>query len=132
MPFTFFAHQTPVIPLKLLFPRRFSGLALAIGSMAPDIEYFLRPDDARLVGHTLLGQFYFCLPLTLLLVWVVRSIVAEPLSRHLPDGGGFHLRDLAALARPLSPLDWLKAALSALVGSFSHLFIDGFSHYNGW
>src|SRR5438552_11102134 len=102
MPFTFFAHQAPVMPLKLVFPRRFCGLALAVGSMAPDLEYFFRGQLGSVVGHTLAGQFYFCLPLTLLLVWVIRNVVAEPLSCHLPDGGGFHLRDLRALARPQS------------------------------
>ncbi|HEU4753123.1 MAG TPA: DUF4184 family protein [Armatimonadota bacterium] len=133
MPFTFFSHQAPVLPLKCWRPRWFCGTALAIGSMAPDLEYFLRGEHSRTVGHTLSGQVTFCLPVALALVWIILRVVAGPLGRHLPDLPPFHLRDYQVLARKRLDLrSWLTAALSALLGSLSHIGWDGFTHHGGW
>jgi hypothetical protein len=130
MPFTFLAHQAPVAPLKLWRPAWFCGTSLAIGSMAPDFEYFLRGDPWAVVGHDVLGQLTFCLPLTLVLVLLFERVLAEPIALHLPDLGPFHLRDFATLARRREPVgQWLaKAIPSALLGSFSHLLLDAFTH----
>jgi membrane-bound metal-dependent hydrolase YbcI (DUF457 family) len=133
MPFTFFSHQAPVLPLKLWRPRWFCGTALVIGSMAPDFESFVTGTHSREFGHTLLAQLWFCLPLTLALVWLVTRIVARPLAAALPEAGDFHLRDYRALAERRQDFRyWLLAVLSALVASFSHLFIDAFTHRTGW
>lgn len=133
MPATFLAHQLPVLALKLRWPRLWCGVALVVGSMAPDLEYCVTGDLRPRIGHTLAGQFLFCLPLTLVLVWLVRRVVARPLAAHLPDAGGFHLRDVAALAdAPRGARTWLLSAASALVGSFSHVFLDGFTHERGF
>lgn len=45
MPGTLLSHQAIVLPLKLRWPARFSGLALVIGSMAPDFEFIFRMTD---------------------------------------------------------------------------------------
>jgi hypothetical protein len=137
MPFTLLSHQAPVLPLKMLRPRWFCGTALAIGSMAPDLEYFFHGDPTSLHGHTLAGQLYFCLPLTLALVWVVRSVVAEPLALHLPDAPPLHMRDYRVVHHTpgrarASAIDLLRVVTSALIGSLSHLFLDGFTHDEGW
>jgi len=133
MPFTFFAHQAAVLPLKLARPRWFCGTALAIGSMAPDLEYFIWLRTVRYISHSLPGQVLFCLPVTLLLVWLVMRVIARPLALHLPDGGVFHLRDYRVLAlRPDTPGFWPRAAASALVGSLSHIAWDSFTHLHGW
>jgi len=133
MPFTFLPHQAAVLPLKLARPHWFSGTALVFGSMAPDLEYFVRGEHSRTFGHTMVGQFTFCLPLTLLLVWLITRVVAQPLALHMPDGGPFHLRDYRLLATGAwSPAAWLRAGLSALIGSFSHLLWDSFTHRSGW
>jgi hypothetical protein len=137
MPFTLFAHQAPVLPLKMWRPRWFCGTALVVGSMAPDLEYFFHADPISDHGHTLAGQLYFCLPLTLAVVWVVRRVVAEPLAMHLPDAPPLHLRDYRVIARARATttrkgIDLLRVVTSALVGSLSHLFLDGFTHDEGW
>jgi hypothetical protein len=101
--------------------------------MAPDLEYFLAGQHSRTIGHAAAGQFLFCLPLALALTWVVTRIIAEPLARHLPEGGPFHLRDYALLARKRMDLPfWLRAAASGLLGSFSHIAWDGFTHRSGF
>ena len=133
MPFTFLPHQAAVVPLKIWRPRWFSGTALAIGSMAPDLEYFLRGYPYGEVGHAWLGQLTFSLPLSLALVWLVTHVIARPLAANLPELDGFHLRDYALVAaHPDTAGRWLVIAASALVGSLSHVFWDGFTHEWGW
>ena len=133
MPITFFAHQAPVLPLKIKWPHHFCGQALVLGSMAPDFEFFLTGRTQWTLGHTLPGQFSFCLPLTLLMVWLVSRVIARPLALHLPDLGQFHLHDYRFLAVTTRRRGyWLKAIPSALIGSFSHLWWDSFTHTAGW
>jgi hypothetical protein len=75
----------------------------------------------------------FCLPLTLALVWLVRCVIARPLALHAPDAGDFHLKDYHVLSEtPAAPSYWFKAAFSALIGSFSHVVWDSFTHEGGW
>jgi len=133
VPFTFLSHQAAVLPLKLARPGRFSGVALVLGSMAPDAQKFIWGRGEDSFGHSVVGQFVWCLPLTLLGYWLVTRIVAGPLGRYLPDCGGFHLSDYAVLQRsPRSPVRWGIVAMSALVGSFSHVGWDLFTHEPGW
>lgn len=122
-----------MLPLKMARPQWFSGAALCIGSMAPDFEYFLKGKPMTGIGHTIVGQFTFCLPLTMFVVWLVRRVIIRPLALHAPDGGEFHLKDYRVLAEtPLTLSDWLKVVVSALIGSFSHIIWDSFTHETGW
>ena len=132
MPFTFLSHQAAALPLKLAWPQRVSGLAAAIGSMAPDFEFFLTGRAQWDLGHTLRGQFLFCLPLTLAMTWIVARIIAGPLARRLPDAGAFHLRDYQLLEHTTQRRGyWLAAIPWALFGSFSHIGWDSFTHAAG-
>lgn len=132
MPLTFLSHQAVVLPLKIGAPRWTSGTALVIGSMAPDVEYYARTyPGAGPLSHTWLGQLTFCLPVSLVLYWLVTRIIARPLAAHLPDGGALHLRDYALLSEQPSGAAHLPVvALSALVGSSSHVVLDRLS--GGW
>jgi hypothetical protein len=127
VPFTFLAHQAPALPFKLLRPAWFSGTGLVIGSMAPDLEYFLRGDVVSRVGHTPLGLVAFCVPISVALTLVVRR-VAPTIAAHLPDLPPLHLKDYALVARDPLPL----VALSALAGALTHVAWDGFTHGDGW
>lgn len=130
MPFTFLSHQAPVLPLKLARPRWFDGTALAVGSMAPDFGYAFNGTRLAFGSHTLAAQLWFCLPVTLGIVWLVRRVIARPLAAHLPDAGRLRLRDYQRLAVARHPP--LVTITSALIGSLSHVFIDGFTHPDGW
>src|SRR5690349_25113242 len=99
MPLTFLSHQAVVLPLKIAAPRAVSGTALVLGSMAPDVEYFLRGYPTATVSHTWLGQLTFCLPVTLLLFWIVTRVIAEPAAAHAPELGDLRLQDYALIAR---------------------------------
>ncbi len=123
MPFPLLAHQAVVLPLKLRWPAAFSGTALCIGSLAPDLEYLLG-DRGPGLGHTLGGQFAFCLPITVVATWGVSRLVvpafASSGSTPSVSAGGVQQTSLAVVC------------YSALVGSASHGLLDGLTHRDGW
>jgi len=43
VPLTFPSHAAAIAPLKLWRPRWFDGVALVVGSAAPDFGYALQP-----------------------------------------------------------------------------------------
>ncbi|MBI2709306.1 MAG: DUF4184 family protein [Actinobacteria bacterium] len=129
MPFTFLAHQAPVIPLKLRWPSRFDGVALAVGTMAPDFAYPLDRTPLAVEAHALPGLFTFGLPVTLAVAFVVRRVAAPRLPRLLPPGPPLHLEDYEILGRHRHR--WWVVAGSSVTGLLSHVFVDAFTHRRG-
>jgi hypothetical protein len=131
MPFTL-AHPAAVLPLRRAPLMR--TVPLILGAMSPDVPYFLPWRIAKHIPqgmtHTLLGMFTLDLPfgiLMLLFVWLLRVPLAAPL------GPASRAKCLAALERFGSrPINWLAAPLSLLVGSWTHLAWDSFTHADGW
>ena len=77
MPFTYFAHQAFVLPLKLARPRWFDGTALCIGSMAPDFAYAFEMLPFAFESHTIISQFTWTLPVGIMRAsWVVAAVLA--------------------------------------------------------
>lgn len=134
MPATLLSHQALVLPLKLRWPARFSGIALCIGSMAPDLEFIGRMHDDWLVSHTVGAQFWFTIPLTALLVWVTTVLLIPALLPYVPDHAWWRPHDLAAIRPPRTARAWVRVAVSAWVGGISHVLLDGVTHGNhsGW
>src|SRR5689334_23068386 len=120
MPFTL-AHPAAVLPLartRLVFS------SLVIGSMAPDFPYLLARSTRAQYGHTLSGVFTFCLPAGLILFALFHRCAKALLLAHLPPSHQRCLRE-AASARPWSqPSVLLLAAVSVVVGAFTHLAWD--------
>jgi Domain of unknown function (DUF4184) len=118
MPLTFPSHQALVLPLKARWPHSFDGVALCIGSMAPDLSYAFLP--ARVHVHNALGMITWSLPITLGLMPIAKNLF---------------LPWLAAVHRGLAPLrnagrehtTLLRSSMCALLGSASHVLWDGFS-----
>ncbi|MDX5438490.1 MAG: DUF4184 family protein, partial [Pontibacter sp.] len=127
MPFTA-AH--PAIILPLLRRRWFSATALVMGSMAPDFEYFFRLRTRSEISHSLPGLLLFNLPVALLLSLLFHTTVRDLVIQYLPPY--FRQRALAVNYPPnwLHYLrrNWLVLSVSAVVGAFSHLFWDNFTH----
>ena len=125
MPFTFFAHQTVVLPLKRARPQWFDGTALVIGSMAPDFGYPMRGWIQR-HSHQFGGMIVWGIPFTIVVTLAIRSWVANTAFAHLPDGGPFRLHSYRAL-RERWPLWWMTL-YSAVIGVGSHILLDSFTH----
>lgn len=133
MPFTFFAHQVPVVPIKRRWPDRWDGLGLVVGSIMPDLWYVTHgwlygpagialwvdahhPD--QFVVHNLL--------VGCLLTVILRRVVAPVVPLAMPDLPPFHLHDYQLLM--LSRHRWWVTAYSVAVGALTHLLVDGFTH----
>ncbi len=132
MPFTP-AHPAIILSLLKLDKRYISATALIIGATAPDFEYFLKMDVNSIHSHTLAGLFYFDLPVTLVLSFLFHQVVKKNLIHNLP---GFFQRRFY----PVVSFDFKThfrqrygvILVSALMGSASHLFWDGFTHLDGY
>lgn len=134
LPATILAHQALVLPLKVRWPRRFSGVALVLGSMAPDLEFIARLDHDWLVSHTVEAQLWFTVPVTMGLTWLVTAQLVPHALPYLRDAGRWRLHDLAALRVPQGWRGWGSVAMSGWVGGMSHVLLDGITHGNhsGW
>lgn len=132
MPFTF-SHPAIVLPLSCLSKKWFSLTGLVIGSMTPDFEYFLRMKIKSNYSHSIAGLFWFDLPLGLLLAFIFHSIVRNKLFDNLP----VFLQSRFSTFRQFDYLkyfkkNWLVVIISILIGAFSHLLWDGFTHAHGY
>lgn len=131
MPFTI-AHAAAARPLWRASGRRLVLSAVAVGTMAPDFEYFLHLRTHRTIGHTVSGLFLQCLPASLVVLAVWHLVVKRPLAALLPPR-------LAALGGDAdAPFPWWPASrlawicISILAGSASHLVWDSFTHSQGF
>jgi hypothetical protein len=125
MPFTF-AHPAIVLPLEKYCRGYFSFTGLIIGSMIPDVEYFIRMKVLSTHSHTFSGLFYFDLPVGVMVYLLFVSFVRTPLITHLPA----YLRD--RFSCPFKEKNIFIIILSIFIGSVSHVFWDHFTHETGY
>ena len=126
MPFPL-AHPAAVLPLRRYSPRWLSFPALVIGSLTPDAGYLFGSLPGGAVSHRLSGSFLFCLPVGIVLM-VLFYWLRGPLARLLPEPYQQALMPLCQ--RPAGPL-W-AILISLLVGAWTHLLWDSFTHNDGW
>lgn len=129
MPFTF-AHPAAVLPL-----RRFRSLhmaALMVGSIAPDLPYYVpaRYNRLMLETHTATGALYLDIPLglaTLLFCFLLRRPLAVLMT---PRGRALYLQSMERFKE--EPRNWLWAPLAIYIGAWAHIVWDAFTHDSGW
>lgn len=131
MPFTL-AHPAIVVPLGGRFPRAFTLPALVAGSMSPDFEYFLRLNTVRTIGHDLAGIPLFCVPASLIALWLFDRAMKGPLIALAPAPIRLRLLPFAAPSLRWWGLPLAILAASAAIGAASHILWDAFTHENGW
>ncbi|MGH9038540.1 MAG: DUF4184 family protein [Acidimicrobiia bacterium] len=130
MPFTL-AHAAAGPPLWRLTGRRLVFSALVVGSMAPDFEYLVSLRTNRTIGHALPGLVLMCLPASLLVLAVWHGVMKRPLAALVPGRAG-HLVAAAHQPFPWFPLErFVAIGCSVLLGAWSHLAWDAFTHRNG-
>ena len=129
MPFTF-AHPAAVLPLRRF--RFLLTLPLAIGSLVPDVPYYFPVPLGRLLAdtHSIWGSFVIGLPLGMtLLVGIL--LLREPLTVLMgPRLRAICLRSVEHFTE--RPQHWPIALLSLLLGSWTHIAWDSFTHPDGW
>lgn len=126
MPFTA-AHPAAVLYLQRL-PWNLSGIAMVAGSIAPDMEYYLRLRAHAVAVESLWLQLFIAVSLCLAWQWSLRWICTALLPNALVLRYGI-----------ASPVNVVQAAarnpgallLSLLIGIFSHWAWDSFTHHDG-
>lgn len=131
MPFTF-AHPVIILPLVKGKIKLFSSSALIAGSMVPDFEYFIRFCVKSLYSHTLFGLFLFDLPLCLVLLFVYHIFVRDCLIDHFPIWRNRFTKYKQFNWNNYFKQHWIIVIISILIGAFSHLLWDGFTHATGY
>ena len=130
VPFTI-AHSVTARPIRRLSGGRLVLPALAVGAMAPDFEYLVHLSATRTIGHTIPGLFVLCLPTALVVLWLWHRLVAPvlaPLLRPLTGGLTNGWTDPAPF---WPPARLALVCTSIVIGSFSHVAWDAFTHEGG-
>lgn len=132
MPFTF-SHPAIILPLTYLPKRWFSLTGLIIGSLMPDFEYFLRMKIKSDFSHTLEGVFLFDLPLGIVTAFIFHNIVRNNLFDNLP----YILKSRVIVFKNFNwniyfKKNWLVIIFSIIIGTFSHILWDSFTHDTGY
>ncbi|WP_340003991.1 DUF4184 family protein [Paenibacillus sp. FSL K6-0276] len=132
MPFTF-AHPIFALPFKYVKPKYFSATGLILGSMSPDFEYFIMLEPYQSIGHSVTGLFLQAIPLCVIIALIFHFIIKEILVLHLPSNYNIDQRAYNTLSKwSLNSKGWVVFSLSVIIGFLTHVFIDGFTHFNGY
>jgi hypothetical protein len=128
MPWTF-AHPAAILPLRRFCPAPLDFSALVIGSMVPDLGYYLYFNLARF-AHSFLGSILVCIP-TGLALWIIFNLLRKPLRSVLPQPHRGALAAFAVTPFSLRPRALIAAGVSVLLGAWTHIVWDSFTH-NTW
>jgi hypothetical protein len=129
MPFTL-SHPAAAIPLRRFCPRYFIFSALVIGCMMPDAGYYV-PRLPAYYAHSFWGSLTVSVP-SGVVFWLLFIALREPFCFLLPMP---HRAPLLELAQ--RPVEWSagfagRVLLSILLGVWSHIAWDSFTHIDGW
>ncbi|MGO4543971.1 DUF4184 family protein [Paenibacillus sp. 2TAB23] len=132
MPFTL-SHPLFAAPIKKIVPS-LSTTGLILGSMSPDIEYFIAMQPFRSIGHEMLGFFLLSLPTSIAFACAFHLILKPALPKLLPNIAGIdrfalHKNKLWQMNRIQ---DVVAFVISLLIGFLSHVMLDHFTHSEGW
>jgi Domain of unknown function (DUF4184) len=130
MPFTI-AHSIAAAPIWFLSKRKLDLLAIAIGTMIPDLQYFIALKPVRAIGHSLPGVFIEGVPCSLVLLLVFHWVFKYPLLVLAPSRVAERLPSIRQFSLfPLSQLFIIIASIA--IGGISHIIWDDFTHSTGW
>jgi Domain of unknown function (DUF4184) len=128
VPFTL-AHPAAVLPLRRA--RHLRSAPLIVGAMVPDLPYYLPGGIARYVPLT--HAFVHSFTVDLLLGYALLAslvVLQRPLTALLSARArALCLRVLLPFYRPA---EWALAAPAILLGVWTHLLWDSFTHGDGW
>ncbi|MBG6092789.1 DUF4184 family protein [Actinomadura viridis] len=120
MPLTFPSHAAAVMPLKFWRPRWFDGVALVVGSTAPDLPFAVGA-PLPTYGHTWAGLLLWGVPLSIVAALLIRR-PAPVAAAHLPGWW----RDYGVLGQVRHR--WYNTVLSAWSGTVTHRLWDEVTH----
>jgi hypothetical protein len=122
-----FAHPVAVLPLVRPMGRFAVPSALVIGSVVPDLWYFV-PFVSRADSHSAAALFWFCLPVGFAAYAMFHLLLKHPLIALLPHAVSRRLGSFTSPGLPAVP--WHAVIFSLLVGALTHIVWDGLTHSN--
>ena len=128
MPFTP-AHAAAALPLRR---SQLILSAVITGTMAPDIEYFVRLKPGGGWGHTIPGAFGLSLPAGVVALWLFHRFAKVGIAALLPAG---LQRRLGPALQPFQFLGlrrFLLIVVSLLAGIATHIAWDSLTHRHTW
>jgi hypothetical protein len=128
MPFTV-SHAAAVLPIPRFLGNRVSLSALIIGSMSPDLPYFLRVFSG-VFSHTLLGIIVLCLPLGLVCYAIFHGFCKRPATALLPDFLSARLATQVFEHRLWPDKSISSVVFSIILGALTHIGWDAFTHHD--
>lgn len=127
LPFTL-AHPAAVMPLRRLLGRRAVLSALIVGSVVPDLVYFL-PFLPGSASHSLVGVLRFGIPVGLLCYCLYYLLVAPLLFALLPGSVRCRMPDWQPGVLP--SLDPVALFVNLGIGALTHVVWDSITHASG-
>jgi hypothetical protein len=130
MPFTF-SHIAIILPFCK--KSKLSATGLITGAVAPDFEFLLRLKETGYGGHLWPGVLLINIPVCIALSVVFHYLVRNTLLSYLP---GF-LQQRFICVRAFSWIGYLQKhsitfLVCAALGIASHIFLDAFTHHDGF
>lgn len=101
--------------------------------MSPDFEYFIALEPYQTIGHTHMGLLLQAIPLSIMLLLLLQ-VIMKPLCLHLPSILHLDVKSVQLIRTfPYRSIrDWIIFLVSVVIGFYSHLFIDAFTHQTGY
>ncbi len=129
MPFTP-SHIAAVLPIAWC-SRRLPFSALAIGSMIPDLPLFFPISDYWQTHNPAL-VLQTCLPLGLAAFVLFHLFLKAPLESLFPRFVQERIAPYAHARLPLSWSYWLCVVIAIVIGAYTHIYWDSFTHKGRW
>jgi hypothetical protein len=123
MPFTL-SHAAAALPVHALSRSRLPLAALMIGSISPDLVFYLPKYVEYDRSHSFTGLFTICLPFGLMLWLFFVRVLERPTLSWLPDAWRLRMS-------PTPPITWRRLAIAAaavVLGAATHVVWDSFTH----
>lgn len=129
MPFTL-AHPAAIIPFRRFAGQNTSLSALVIGSMAPDLAYFLPLGVNGRFSHSPIGIFLFCIPVSLIAYVIFHSLARQPLIALMPQAISSRLHHQSTEWIPKTIASLALIVVAIIIGAVTHVAWDSFTHRN--
>jgi len=130
MPFTL-SHPAAIVPLVRWTQHPLFVVTLVIGSIAPDIGYYLRMFTLATMAHSFAGTLLISAPAGMLLLGSV-LFAKEPMLFLMPSRFRGHVAASLTLPSKAFPALVLQLYFWTWVGALTHVAWDSFTHRTGW
>lgn len=121
------SHPAAILPFKRFTPNRLNFAALVIGAMTPDTGYFIGQRHLAKIAHLPIGTFILDIPTGLILL-ALFYLLRRELCYILPSPHRNQLTPLANQKPTFTLRAIIIAAVSILLGAWTHIVWDQFTH----